>query len=66
MQYTYEELEKIVDEQLEAMCANEKYQRLSLNDPTFEEWVLSAIRPGDTVMIDFQKNDFKIVEEVVI
>lgn len=50
--YTYEELEKIVDDQWENMSKEEKHSRIVNNDPTVEEHALSAMDERDIVIFN--------------
>ena len=49
--YSYHELERYVEDQWKNMSDVERSMRMSEVDPTFEEWVLGKIKPGNMVYI---------------
>jgi len=62
MKLTYDELEKMVKEQWEGMPKDERFLRLKGNDPTFEQFVLTHVPPGKSVILDYGAFDFTIVD----
>jgi hypothetical protein len=50
--FNYEELKKYVDDEWEHMSEDEKYRRMRDVDPTFHEYILSSMKPGDTVTLN--------------
>ena len=61
MRCTCTELKCQVDEQYKTMHKDEKYARLRDCEPTFELWVLTHVKPGETVDIDYENNDYTIL-----
>ena len=62
MEYTREELEKLVEYQHTSLNDEAKYRKFKQNDVTFEEYVLSSMKNAKRVDIDFDNYDFKILE----
>ena len=59
--YTYNELCAFVEVQWDTMCEEEKHLRLAHVDPTFEQYVLSCIKKGQSVFIDNVHTDYTII-----
>lgn len=61
---TYEQLLEIVKEQQNHMTPDEKYARYCIYiDPTFEEYVLSHMKPGEKVNFCSETHFFEVIKE---
>jgi len=61
MNYTYSELKKTCDEFFESLSEDAKYHFMRNCDITLDMYVLSSIRPGDIVNIDYYSNTWEII-----
>lgn len=60
MKYTYKQLAAEVDDWWKSLGEDGRYQWYLNPFPTFEMYVLSNIRPGDEVTIDFNTYSYEI------
>ena len=60
---TYEELSARVDSEWEALGEEGQHQWYLSPSPTFEEYVLGQMKPGDSVIIDFNNYTHKIIKQ---
>jgi len=54
--YTYDDMTSIVDEEYAHMSIEETQMRAREVEPTFFEYVLSSMRPTDTVSIEYDED----------
>ena len=57
----YEELKAQVDEEYKFMSEDEKHFRSVECSPTFKQFYLSAMKPGQTAFVNEFKYEFKIL-----
>lgn len=60
--YTFEELRAYVKQQWRDMSSEEKSMRVQEVNPTYAEYVLGLVSPGEVVDMDDFLYDHKIVE----
>jgi hypothetical protein len=61
MDYTYDELKQLCDEFFNNLSDDARYQFIKQNDCTFEQYVLSKIKKGDKVHIDYDSCEYIII-----
>ena len=59
--FTYKELEQRISDFRDTLSDDVKHRMLVENHCEFDEYVLSSIKAGDIVEINFTINDFKIL-----
>lgn len=62
MDYTYAELKKTVDDSWETMSEDEQHRWYQDPSPTLEMYVLSQMKEGDSVYIDYDNNTYEIIK----
>jgi len=60
MTYTYEELKEATDKWFDSLSEDVKYQMIKQNDVSFEEYILSQMKVGESVEIDFENYKYEI------